>query len=240
MLTRYARRDALMSDTIENEIPLPRPEFLVVLGLVPPVTIHDVKQAYLEKVKTVHPDHGGDAQEFIRVHEAYKKATEYAEFKAGRMQWLSRWVEQYAEQQRLIEELRGKGGEVTLESTEWAAQSIGDFATVLERMVAIRLSGPAIDDELLIHLGGHRRSIAGLKRLELLNSKVTSVGLRELHNFDNLAHLDLSGTPITLQAVEALLEASPRLESLGLRDCGIPWRSRLGLRFRHRGVSISP
>ncbi len=229
-----------MSDSIQNELPAPRPEFLVILGLVPPVTVHDVKQAYLDKVKTVHPDHGGDPKAFMRVHEAYKKATEYAEFKSGRMQWLSRWVEQYAEQQQLVERIREQGGEVTLEATEWAAQSIGDFATVLERIVAVSLSGRGIDDNFLIHLGTQRRSLAGLKRLALHGTTVTSVGLRELHHFDNLLHLDLSGTVVPLHAIEALLDDTGRLESLTIRDSGIGWWQRMSLRLRHRGVAIAP
>ncbi len=82
-------------------------EVLAVLGLKPPVSVEDVKQAYLEKAKTAHPDRGGDPQAFVRLHVAFEQATEYARFKAGRMQWLSGWVEQYAEQQALIDEIRG-------------------------------------------------------------------------------------------------------------------------------------
>ena len=91
-------------------------EILAVLGLRPPVTVDDVKQAYLEKAKTAHPDRGGDPQAFIRLHEAFEQATEYARFKAGRMQWLSGWVEQYAEQQELIQEVQTLGGQCEVES----------------------------------------------------------------------------------------------------------------------------
>ena len=91
--------------TSEHEIP----EFLVVLGLRQPVTVEDVKQAYLEKAKLAHPDHGGNVQQFIALQKAFEQATEYAKFKAGRMKWLSGWVEQYAEQQALIDELKALG-----------------------------------------------------------------------------------------------------------------------------------
>ena len=87
----------------------PALEFLAVLGLKPPVSVEDVKQAYIDKAKTAHPDRGGDAQAFMRLHEAFEQATEYARFKAGRMQWLSGWVEQYAEQQELVDEIKSLG-----------------------------------------------------------------------------------------------------------------------------------
>jgi len=41
-----------------------RPEFMVRLGLAPPYTVEDVKAAYRDQTKRVHPDHGGSAQEF--------------------------------------------------------------------------------------------------------------------------------------------------------------------------------
>ena len=38
--------------------------FMVLLGLLPPYTLDDVKRAYLDKVRTAHPDHGGDLDDF--------------------------------------------------------------------------------------------------------------------------------------------------------------------------------
>ena len=35
-----------------------RPEFMAILGLLPPYSREDVKRAYLAKVRTAHPDHG--------------------------------------------------------------------------------------------------------------------------------------------------------------------------------------
>lgn len=47
------------------------------LGLTPPATLADVKAAYRERVKDVHPDLGGDEDEFKRVREAYTTAKQY-------------------------------------------------------------------------------------------------------------------------------------------------------------------
>ena len=47
-----------------------------VLGLPSTADEADVRDAYREKVKRVHPDHGGDPEEFQRVQEAYAAARE--------------------------------------------------------------------------------------------------------------------------------------------------------------------
>jgi hypothetical protein len=214
-------------------------EFLAVLGLKPPVTEDDVKQAYMEKAKLAHPDRGGDAAQFVRIQEAFEKSTQYARFKAGRMQWLSGWVEQYAEQQDLLAEIKTLGGEAKVESVDWAAQSIGnDFATVLDRVASISLRGPQIDDALLARLVPRMRSTSGLERLELLDTSVTDAGLAELKVLENLKELDLRGTKVSTTAVETLLESLDRLEVLGLADTGVGWAARLKLKFGHRDLEI--
>ncbi len=45
-----------------------------VLGVPDSATLAEVKRAYREKVKEVHPDHGGDREEFQQVREAYTTA----------------------------------------------------------------------------------------------------------------------------------------------------------------------
>jgi len=49
------------------------------LGLSRGATDAEVKRAYRERVKEVHPDHGGDEEEFRRLREAYVTAREHAE-----------------------------------------------------------------------------------------------------------------------------------------------------------------
>lgn len=48
------------------------------LGLPAGAPIDEVKSAYRRKVKDVHPDQGGDEEEFKRVREAYTTAKQYA------------------------------------------------------------------------------------------------------------------------------------------------------------------
>ncbi|WP_255150470.1 J domain-containing protein [Halorarius halobius] len=56
----------------------PRDAAFSVLGLPSGASESEVKTAYREKVKEVHPDHGGDTDEFRRVREAYTTAKEHA------------------------------------------------------------------------------------------------------------------------------------------------------------------
>ena len=44
------------------------------LGLSVPFSINDVKNAYRQKVKSVHPDKGGSIEAFIALQESYEKA----------------------------------------------------------------------------------------------------------------------------------------------------------------------
>jgi hypothetical protein len=49
------------------------------LGLPATADVEDVKRAYRQRVKEVHPDHGGDEAEFKRIREAYDTAREHAD-----------------------------------------------------------------------------------------------------------------------------------------------------------------
>jgi hypothetical protein len=50
-----------------------------VLGLAPGASWDEVRSAYRQRVKEVHPDHGGDEESFHRVQEAYATASEHAD-----------------------------------------------------------------------------------------------------------------------------------------------------------------
>lgn len=215
-------------------------EFLAVLGLAPPVTEEDVKQAYLVKARTAHPDQGGDIEQFKRLQEAFEQATEYARFKAGRMQWLSRWVEQYAEQEQLIERIKSWGGKVDVQSSDPLSRSIGpDFAVVLDKVVGITLSGNTINDETIAQLVADKRMLGGLRKLALHDTAMTHVGLLKLRELESLRELDLSGTEVDSTALEPVLRDLPRLEAINLDRTGIGWPARVKLRVRYRNLTIS-
>ena len=119
-----------------------RPEFLVTLGLIPPCTVEDVKQAYLVKVKTAHPDAGGNADDFRKLQEAYEKATEWAKFRASRIQWLATWVEKYVEQDGVVADCSGAGAKSKSRGSIGCAAALGKIFHTLPRKFT-RLPGMA-------------------------------------------------------------------------------------------------
>jgi curved DNA-binding protein CbpA len=49
------------------------------LGVPATASVEEVKRAYRRRVKDVHPDQGGDEDEFKRVREAYTLAKQHAD-----------------------------------------------------------------------------------------------------------------------------------------------------------------
>ena len=68
-----------MSANPRSNVDLHRPGFAIVLGLLPPYTVEDVKRAYRDKVKDAHPDRGGDRDDFDRIQKAFEEAGAYSE-----------------------------------------------------------------------------------------------------------------------------------------------------------------
>ena len=173
------------------------PKCLTVLGLLPPVTAEDVKQAYLAKAMTMHPDRGGDPEQFILLQKAFEEANDFVQFKAGKLEWLASKIEAYAEQQDVVSETIARGGEVEMEEADWLRKSFGeDFGHVADKLVSIRLRGPAADDVFAILLGFRADSLKDLVTLDLAGGSLTDEGLLQLKGLTSLRSLDLRGTAV--------------------------------------------
>jgi hypothetical protein len=203
------------------------PDFLHLLGLLPPVTVEDVKQAYRLKVKSAHPDAGGSVEEFNRVQQAFERALEYAEFRSGRLAWLGAHVEQYAAAQAVVEHLRGLGGQVEIEQIDWLKRSFGDdFAQLVDRIIGLSLHGPQFNDETIGYLLSERRVLERLYWLDLSDSQVTDRGVRMLTAFEFLGRLDLRRSQATERSLKTI-EALPALRWIGMPAASLPQRWHL-------------
>jgi hypothetical protein len=173
------------------------PECLVLLGLRPPLTLEDVKQAYMAKAMKAHPDRGGDPQEFIRLQKAFDDANEFVKFKASKIEWLASKIDAYAQQQEVATETIERGGSIEMEETDWLRRSFGeDFGHVADKLVAVRLANGRADDVFAVLLGFRSDSLKDLAVLDLVGGPITDEGLQQLKELKSLRRLDLRGTRV--------------------------------------------
>ncbi|MCG8451195.1 MAG: hypothetical protein MI725_16630 [Pirellulales bacterium] len=200
-----------------------RPDFMVLLGLGPPYALEDVKAAYLDKAKEMHPDHGGSPEEFDALHKAYEQAQQYLDFRSDRRGWIANQMQGYLGVQEVIEKLEDFfGAEVTSDAIDWLKKSFGDFAQLTENIVSIHLEGSDKADEMIRYMVEHASELGSLHQLDLPNCKVSDQAVLELEVFQQLQHLDLSGTPVTKDATW-IVDAILGLESLELRGTRVGW-----------------
>ena len=208
------------------------PECLMILGLRPPLTLEDVKQAYMAKAMKAHPDRGGDPQEFIRLQKAFDDATEFVKFKASKLEWLASKIDAYAQQQEVATETIERGGSIEMEETDWLRRSFGeDFGHVADKLVAVRLPGGRADDVFAILLGFRADSLKDLAVLDLSGGTITDEGLLQLKELKSLRSLDLRGTAVGKLAAE-VPKWFEHLEFLGLPKGAVGMLGRFGMSRR--------
>jgi hypothetical protein len=205
------------------------PDCLALLGLRPPLSLEDVRQAYHAKAMAMHPDRGGDPVAFLRLKSAFEEANEYVKFKASKLEWLAAKIDAYAEQQDVATAAIERGGEIEMEETDWLRKSFGeDFGHVADKLVTIRLRGPGADDTFAILVGFRADSLKDLHTLDLAGGSITDEGLLQLKGLASLRRLDLRGTRVGKLGAEAA-KWFPQLEFLGLPAGTVGMLARLGL-----------
>jgi hypothetical protein len=205
------------------------PECLALLGLRPPLSLEDVRQAYHARAMAMHPDRGGDPAAFLRLKSAFEEANDYVKFKASKLEWLAAKIDAYAEQQDVATAAIERGGEIEMEETDWLRKSFGeDFGHVADKLVTIRLRGPRADDTFAILVGFRADSLKDLHTLDLTGGSITDEGLLQLKGLASLRHLDLRGTRVGKLGAEAA-KWFPQLEFLGLPAGTVGMLARLGL-----------
>jgi hypothetical protein len=219
--------------TTESKPPVPRdagrPACLVMLGLLPPVTLEDVNQAYKAKAMQMHPDRGGDPKSFIALKQAFEDACEFVKFKAGKLEWLASKIDAYAQQQEVVTETIERGGEVEMEEVDWLTKSFGeDFGHVADKLVRVTLRNKRADDVFAILLGFRTESLKDLAVLDLAGGSLTDEGLMQFKGLKALRRLDLRGTQVGKLAAE-VPGWFEQLEFLGLPKGAVGMFARLGM-----------
>ena len=208
-----------------------RPQFMEVLGLAPPYSLDDVHKAHKARAIVLHPDRGGDPQEFLKLEDAYTQAQEYVRFTDGRRQWLTGQVEPYLRQQEIIQEVENRGGTVEIESVDWMQRSFGDFAALADRLRKIRLRDAPDGDEFLKFLNSHAKDLRYLISLDVTGSQVSDAGLRHLEPLRSVQRLHLSRTGVTIAGLD-VLDLLPEVEWVNLARTSIGWWGRWRLKRR--------
>lgn len=205
------------------------PDCLSILGLLPPVTEEDVKQAYLAKAMAAHPDRGGDPAAFIRLQKAYEDAKEFVKFKAGKLEWLAAKVEAYSQQQDVATATIERGGEIEMEEADWLRKSFGeDFGHVADKLVRVTLHGPGADDAFAVLVGFRADSLKDLHTLDLAGGRITDTGLLQLKELKGLRRLDLRGTAVGKLGAE-IPQWYEHLEYLGLPQGSVSMFARMAM-----------
>ena len=215
-----------------------RPDFIQALGLLPPYSVTDVKKAYRERARKLHPDAGGDPEDFKALAFAYERALEYAEFRESRREWLGKRIERYAVREDVIERVRQLGGQCRLGPMQDYLDDFGsDFAEVIRSLAEIRLSGPHITDETLEwtetigDVGGEVRTLV------VQDAKLSTQGLLRLSAFGTLRALDLRGTRVSREGL-AVLDRLAAIEWLHLGKTGVGYLGRRRIRRDHPRIEV--
>ncbi len=209
-------------------------EFMTTLGLRPPYTPEDVKAAYHAKAMDAHPDRGGSAADFLKVHEAHERALEYVHFIGDRRKWIANQVEVHLRQQGVAAEVKRLGGKTAFEEMVSMKHSVGDFALLADRLRVIQLQDTAADDGFLAFLTEKPPRVPYLLEINLAGTRITDNGLHAISGFDLLRCLDLSGTRVTDHGIQAAVNSLPSLEWINVAGTELGWLSRWRLRARLR------
>lgn len=213
-----------------------RPDFMKVLGLLPPYSDRDVEAAYSEKLTSLELD-AGPRQRHALEH-AHEQALDFTRFRESRRKWAGRHVERYTAREAIIERIRKLGGTYLLHNVERYLWAYGeDFAEIMRQLVRVELIGPAITDAVLDCLNDEGVA-SEIVVLVLRNSTVTDAGLSRLAHLKRLRCLDLRNTAISNRSLKTL-SGFTHLEWLQLHGTRIGFWTRRRLRGRNPHLHIA-
>ena len=202
-----------------------RHECMVTLGLSPPYTLEDVKAAYYSKARRLHPDHGGSAESFRQLHDAFEQAQEYVAFRGNRRGWIAGKVDGYVSLLAAVERVEAIRASTISTNSAWLVDSIGDFAQLTETVSCVRLVDSPSGDELVQVLLEELPVLNSITAIEMPGCRVSDNAVLRLVAYRGLRRLDLSRTPVTSRAL-GIVDALPHLTFLALEGSAVGWWAR--------------
>lgn len=215
-----------------------RPVFMETLGLLPPYSTADIKQAYKLRARLAHPDLGGSVDDFLELRDAYDLALEYVQVRGDRRQWIAAMANRWKTHEQLVGKLEALGAELTVSSLDWLQKSFGDFAILAESIESIRLVNSKNGLKCIDLLAENASSLNNLKTLDLQGSGITDEAVLRLRSLPRLQSIDVSHNSVTDESLK-LIEAVPTLTNFVHANTSIRlWQSaRVAMRLRKRRES---
>lgn len=227
-------------ESLEN-----RPEFMKVLGLLPPYAVEDVDTAYSEKLDRLQQE--GTSGELARtaLKAAYDSALDFARFRESRRGWMGDHIARYTARQAVTDQILESGGRFILQDASRYLWLYGpDFAEIMRQLVFVELTGPGITDASLAALSDEQVGYE-IVVLTLRDSAISDAGIADISHLQRLRCLDLGNTPITGKSFRTLC-SFPHLEWIQLHGTGIGFwtrhrlRSRTGLEIADEAQTLPP
>lgn len=210
---------------------------MVKLELLPPYALEDVKQAYMTKAHDSHPDHGGSVTDFLALQDAYQAAKEYIQFRGDRRKWIASMVERSVRQDKAVAALREHGAEVLIKPSGSMERSLGDFAVLLESILAVSLKKSKSGNHVIQRMVEEEDLFTTVESLNLVECDLSDEHVMKLSQFVRVSHLDLSKNPITERSL-SIVSALPALTEFKINGTQIGWgqqrRARAVIKRRKR------
>ena len=202
---------------------------MATLGLLPPYTLEDVRQAYKKKAQSCHPDFGGSTSQFLKVRKAYDAAQDYLSHRKNRQGWIASQMAKYLAQEELEDQLVELGAIVKSSHTDWLEKSLGDFAELTTSIEEIELP-PGKDGAAVIDLMiREKASLESLRRVVLVDCGLTIDRALQLSNFKQLQQVDLSGNRLGGR-IRELVDSLSLLKELNIERASVSWWTRRQIR----------
>ncbi|WP_145262364.1 J domain-containing protein [Calycomorphotria hydatis] len=198
---------------------------MVTLGLLPPITEEDVRQAYRIKAMENHPDHGGDGLSLDAIRRAKDQALDYLSYHTDRRDWIGKQVEQHLKRESVREQLESLGGTIETAKQDWRDDSFGDFSQLCERIIGLRFQPRSDPDAIFEALSEHNFHLGYLRLLDLADIPVKDRHLDCLLDLPGLIRIDLRRSHVTSRGLSVLKHLN-RLEEINLHGTHVSLLSR--------------